>query len=479
MKKLLVKYKNLSLPAKVSVWFFFCALLQKGLAFLTTPVFTRVLSTEDFGVVSVFNSWEQIAVIFVTLGLSNSVFNVGLVHNPNDRNNFQSSMLGLSFCCATCCSVILWILYPIIQPIVGLDFRYFILMVLFCFFGTVLAFWSLRERFEYHYKSMAIISILNVVLGTALSLIFVYFGEDKAWGKVLGAGIATILAGFFCCISFLKKSTKVYDFKYWLFATKFNIPMIPHFLSGVLLNQLDRIMIKNMCGESHAGVYSVAYNSAMVVHIINQAISSSYNPWLMQNLKQKNFTNISSIVNSILLGYLGVLILVILFAPEIMQIMAPAAYQEGVYVIPPVAGSMFFILLFNIFAPIEQFSLKTKFMATASTVSAIANIVLNLIFIDLFGYLAAGYTTLVCYIIYALSHFIFMKKICRQDLNGINLFNDKLIWSLSAIVVIISILSTVIYHYRSLRYGLVVIIIMSICAKKEMLKGAFAQMKKK
>ena len=49
MNKLLDKYKKIPAPVKAGLWFFICTVLQKGIVFLTVPIFTRLLTTEQYG----------------------------------------------------------------------------------------------------------------------------------------------------------------------------------------------------------------------------------------------------------------------------------------------------------------------------------------------------------------------------------------------------------------------------------------------
>ncbi len=150
--------------------------------------------------------------------------------------------------------------------------------------------------------------------------------------------------------------------------------------------------------------------------------------------------------------------------------MAPPEYYEGVYVIPPVACSMFFMLIFNIISPFEQYSLKTNFIAAASTGAAVANVGLNHICIQKFGYLAAGYTTLVCYILFAAAHYMYVKKICRNDMNGIIIFEGKKIGLMCILVVGIAIFSALIYQYYMIRYALFIIALVAMAIKRRRLK---------
>ena len=96
MKKILNKYHSLSNPVKASIWFTICNVLQKGISMITVPVFTRLLTTEQYGVYSVYQSWYSIIGVFATLNLYYGVFNNGMIKYEKDKNAFTSSMQGLT-----------------------------------------------------------------------------------------------------------------------------------------------------------------------------------------------------------------------------------------------------------------------------------------------------------------------------------------------------------------------------------------------
>lgn len=470
MKGVFNYYCKMPLPLKVTFWFFVCSIIQKGLAFFSTPIFTRLLSTSDFGLVSVYYSWNQILSIFVTLGLVHSVSNVGLVKFENDKDGFQTAMLGLSFISFIIFLIILLTTYKYTKPIFQMDYEYICILPIDCFFVSCFGMWTLRERFEYRYKYMSIATILNATLAVFIPISLVYLLEDKAFGRIIGVVLCGSIFCLFSIACIIKRNKKWINLDYWRFALKYNIPIIPHLLSLVVLNQIDRIMIQYYCGLEKAGIYSIAYNSAAVVLILNQALTASYNPWFLQRLKSKYYDGVKDITNLIQIIYIVILVLLVLFAPEIMNFMAPAEYYEGVYIIPSVASSMFFILLFNLFAPIEYFSLNTKFIGAASVIAAIVNIFLNVIFIKRFGYVAAGYTTLICYIIYAFVHYIYMLK-CSKEIGCGMLFDKKRIAILSLAVVLLSVLLLATYSIGIIRFLVaLVILIVGIIFRKKVLR---------
>ena len=95
-KELKKSYNNMPVQVKASFWFLICSFMQKGISTIATPIFTRLLTTAEYGQYNVFNSWLGIVTIFVSLNLSAGVYSQGLIKYENDRNIFSSSLQGLS-----------------------------------------------------------------------------------------------------------------------------------------------------------------------------------------------------------------------------------------------------------------------------------------------------------------------------------------------------------------------------------------------
>ena len=96
MKKLVEKYKSIPIQARAAFWFLICSFLQRGISMITTPIFTRLLSTSEYGQFSIFNSWFSVVTVFVTLNLYSGVFMQGLIKYDKERKVFSSSMQGLT-----------------------------------------------------------------------------------------------------------------------------------------------------------------------------------------------------------------------------------------------------------------------------------------------------------------------------------------------------------------------------------------------
>ena len=298
--------------------------------------------------------------------------------------------------------------------------------------------------------------MLNPILGLILVIIS---RDNKATMRIVSVvAVEVVISGTIMMIQFLRGKT-FYNKEFWKYALGFNLPLIPHYLSGTILNQGDRIMIEYIVGLSEVGIYSLAYSIGMLVQLFTNAINNAIIPWMYSNLNNKNFKNIRNNINYILLFISFCIIGVLFFVPELVRVFGSEEYYNAIYIVPPVACSVFFIFLYNIFAIPQMYYEKQKMMAFASIVAALTNIILNAIFIPIFGYFAAGYTTVICYMIYSLGHFVFSRNVCIQEIGSYELFDGKTIFIISCAVFALSIIFNFLYTYYILRYIIAVIAI--------------------
>jgi peptidoglycan biosynthesis protein MviN/MurJ (putative lipid II flippase) len=109
---------------------------------------------------------------------------------------------------------------------------------------------------------------------------------------------------------------------------------------------------------------------------------------------------------------------------------------------------------------------KTRLVMIATTTSAVLNIILNYIFIGIFGYTAAGYTTLACYIIYASFHYLFMRKICNDYLDGEQPYKLNIILGITGVFLLCGFLFLLTYNHPVIRYSILVILIAAMIIKR-------------
>jgi O-antigen/teichoic acid export membrane protein len=468
--KVLDKYNALGRPVKAAFWYTVMSVVQNGLTFLVTPIYTRILTTDEYGFYSLYSTWYSILMIFATLNLAGGGFNNAMLKFDKDKNRYMSSMLGLS---NTITIIVFGIVFAFISPLSkwsGLDVFSFVCIFVVLLFNPALGLWTSAQRFDYNYRLMSIITILQAVLVPVVSIFLIAFMPNKKYALALGNASVQVVFGICFYLYLVSKGRRLYVRKYWKFALTFNTPLVPHYLSAIILGQADRIMINMYCGQDQVGIYSLGYSISQLVSIFVTAISTAYAPWSYKQIKNGNEKEIGKYTNYIMVLVGAIVVLSVLVGPELICFLGTEAYYEAKWMMPPVMLSCFFTMIYGFFANIEFYYEKSIYVMIASIIAAISNVVLNAVFIPRFGYLAAGYTTLLSYIMLAFMHYFFMKIVCKKSAMG-RIYNEKFILVFSLFVIAIVFLLMLMYPFTVIRYVIVAVILSVLFFKRNIIIG--------
>ena len=475
MKKLLQKFRGLPAGAKASLAFFFASMVTSGISYLVTPIYTRLLSPEVYGQVSIFFSWVQILGIVAMFCLSYGVFNNGMLDYPDKRGEYSFSMLVLSNLITLIFGAIVILSYPLIKDILGLDLPLVILMFLLFLVQPAYSFWTGRERYELKYKYTVLWTVLVALLSQLAAVVCLFiWKDDQLYARLLGTELVTIAiyAGFYLYLG-IKNGWRV-ETKYWKAAVLFNLPLIPHYLSMHLLRNSNKLLISNIIGDTAVAYYSVAQSVATIVTLVWGSINTTLIPYTYQKCKEKKYADISRVTMPILTGFAAVCVLATMFAPEVVAIMATPDYMEAIYVIPPIVGGVFFQVQYYIYANIVYYYRKSRYVMYASVISVALNFALGYYLISEFGYLAAGYATLICYFLQAAFDYIAMRRVVKEPV-----YNMRYIGFLSLLVVGLMLISHLLYSSILVRYGIVLLIVIACIVMRKRIVGIFKVIKNK
>lgn len=475
--QLINKYKSLSQPLKASIWFTICSFLQKGIQFITAPIFTRILSPEDFGTVNVYNSWFQILLIVASLNLFQGVFNVGMIKFEENQYKYMS--------CSQCISILstlifflVYILFPNFwNNIFQLPSILMIAMFVHILIYPSLQYWSGHQRFNYKYRMLIFVTLLISILEPLLNIVAIKTSQYKAPAKILSSVLVQGIIGIVFLVYILYKGKTFYDKIYWSHILRFAIPLIPHYLASTVLASSDRIIIDKLCGSSYVGIYSIGYTISLALTIINTSINNSFIPWTFKKMKSKEYNQISPASNIILIVIGVISVCLIILTPELVRIIAPVEYYDAIWVIPPVAMSVLFMFMYNLFGNIEFYFEANKFITLSSVLVAILNIVLNYWFIPIFGYIAAAYTTLVSYILFSVFHYLFMKRLVKLKIGQVKIYNIKFIFTLALIFISFSAIVMCLYNYPIVRYLLILALMLVAVWKRKLVLSTIKNFK--
>ena len=463
------KYRSMPVQVRAAFWFLVCSILQKGISVITTPIFTRLLTTAEYGDFSVFNSWMNIVTVIVTLNLWAGVYTQGLIKFDKDRLRFSSTLQGITLFMTLMWTAVYYIFRNYFNAVMNLSTIQVTAMLVIVWSSAAFGFWAAEQRVLYKYRLLVALTLIVSVLQPLIGIILIAHLEDNVMARILGVLLSQIVIYTCCFASQMIRGKKFFSKKYWLYVLGFNLPLVPHYLSQTVLNSADRIMIEKMIGSGEAGIYGLAYSLAQIMLIINAALVQTITPWFYEKLKAKDYRLIAPISYSCLIIIAIANIILIAFAPEAVAIFAPKEYYAAIWVIPPVAMSSIFFLEYDLFSKYEFYYEKTGFIMVASIIGAIINVLLNYIFIPAFGFLAAGYTTMFCYMLYALGHYLFMMKISNDLLDGENPYSAKALLLITLTFIAIGFMFTATYKHLALRITLLAISILVLVIKRKKL----------
>ena len=478
IKKILKKYNDIPIAAKATLWFMFCTIVQKCISLITTPIFTRIMSPIQYGQFSVYNSWLQIFTIMATLRLNYAVFNKGMSKYKDDRDGYTSTMQSLTFMITIVMLIIYLFFHKQINALTELPTFIMVAMFAELLFTPAIDFWTIRKRYEYIYKPVVFRTLIMAILNASLGVIAVLLSEEKGYARILTCILVNFCFGISLFIYNRRKGKIWFKKEYAEFAIKFNLPLLLHYFSQYIMDQFDRIMIQKMVSVAAAGIYSVAYNAGLLMKIVTQSINNALVPWQYDKLEKKEFRKLDDVLFLIYILVAGCAIMFSAFAPEIMKILADEKYYEAVYVIPPVAIGLLFSFMYTTFANVEFFYDQNKFTMYISMIGAILNIGLNYVGIKMYGYMAAAYTTLFCYVIFALGHYIYMTISVKKALHMDRVFNTRRLIILSVVVLVIGIFVMLFYNHMIIRYLIIACILVVAYIKRNLITNTLQEIKK-
>ena len=479
MSSIFNKYKGMSVAAKAALAYMLASLFTKGLGIITTPLFTRVMSTAEIGEFNTFASWYSMIGVVATLSLSSGSFSLAMFEFEDKRDQYSSAMLGLSSCSAMVvgalylCRPAMWNQLLSLNTIeMGIMFTAFLLI-------PATEYRIVRLRYEYNYKTLILITLTNAVMGTLLAIIAVLVAkynclDNLALYRIIGLYIVLCSMGLYNYGYLLKREKKVFNKTFWKFAAINNTPLIVNAFAKHVLEVSDRAMITNLVGKSETGIYSILYTVSTLSIIIWSAIEANLLPYMFDNLRNHTEEKINNIVNPLLIFFSVVCLFLTLCAPEIVRILATEEYYSSIYIMPPVACGVFFTAVYNIFGDVLLYHKKTYFIMISTIIAAISNIVLNYFGIKYFGFYAAAYTTLISYIILGISQFIAMKIVHPEKI-----FNIKFIVCISSILVSCSLCCMKLYDFFYIRYCILLAIAIIILCNRNKIISYFQIMKQK
>lgn len=393
---------------KSAFWYTGSNLLVKALGFITIPIFTRLLTHAEFGVYNNYLSWLAVMTIVVTLSLDATLISAKRDY-PGDLRNYTFSMIVLAQISAVFWLVVSNCFMSMFEAASALDAVYINCIFIYLLFLPAITLVQTWERFVYRYKVTVALSLAMSVGIALLSVALALLLPDHLGGVIVGRTIPVALLGGSIFLWFIVKKSAL-NTSYWRYALPIAWPFIPHLLAMTLLGAMNKIFIIQICGADANALYSLAYSCGLIVALFVTSLNSAFSPWLGDKLTEGDYDRIQRVSRPYVALFAAFAFVSTLIAPEVLLVMGGASYLPAMYVIPPIAMGCVFQFVYCMYVNVEQYEKKTKGMALASLSAAALNALLDIIFIPMFGYMAAAWASAASYGWLMLAHMLLVRR---------------------------------------------------------------------
>ena len=359
---------------KAGFWYTISNFSIKGLAFITMPIFTRLMTKSDIGLFSNITSWFTIFSIVMTFELYSSL-SVARFDYKDDIDSYISSNLFLGTIITFMFYVIFLIFHNFFESIFMIDFITMNILFIYLLFYPSVQMYQLKNQFTYNYKPTVFISMISAITSTGLSILLVLLSQNKLMGRTIGYFLPLIVISLVIYMVLMKKGKKFVK-EYWKYALAISIPLIVHLLAGYLLNSSDKIMITKMISPEANALYSVAYTLSMIVSLLWNSMNNAWSPWAYEQMDKKHYEKLKENSKPYFIFFLCIIFLFILVTPELLYIMGGEEYMEAKYVLPPVMTGYIFQFVYSLYVNIEFYHKKQKNIALGTIIASIINIIL-------------------------------------------------------------------------------------------------------
>ena len=434
----------------------------QGVMFISLTFFTRLLSPADYGTFQVFRSYASIFLLLLPLNFHGAVSRYYYEQKSDFKEFVGTSILG-SFFFFTLASLFLLLFHQQVSNMLGISKGLLNVVLLFV---SVKIFDTIFNQISTAAKQSLLYTTVNnarVILGVGLGFGLIYFFKnDKFYAPILGQFLAGIIVSFFTLR--LIKSQILWNIKrdHIKYIFNYSLPLVPYLVSGLLLDQLDRIIIYKTLGAVEAGLYSFAYNIGMIVSLATDALSAALVPDWFRLMKEQNYKQIDTLVSKVFKVTLFIALGAILFSKEPVEILSDPQYHVALSILPIVMVGYVFDALSKIYLRSIGYTNKMMYVAFIGIFTVFVNYVLNIIYLPRYGYVAGAYVTVFSFILMTTLSLWTAKYVLKQHVTPLKNFLEPALLFIIAIILYYFILKFDLNFIYSFGLRLVVLILFTV-----------------
>lgn len=442
------------------------------LSFLLLPLYTSLLSTEEYGTFDLVITIVSLCVPFVFWQIEDAIFRFLVEERANDgkKKVIISTVIKFVIVHIAFATLIFIFIYRYLNP----EYRNFLYANLVCSYLATFSLQLVRGLGKNIVYSMG--SFLSASVTVICNVIFITLLHMRADGMLLALCVGNVT-----CFIYVVVATRLYKYCKWGSSSnqilremlKYSVPMIPNLLAWTVIATSDRLVLTIFLGASATGIFSVAHKFPSLFSTIYNIFNVSWTESVTLHLKEKDGEEfVTNIINSMFSLFSSCAIGIVAVMPFVFPILINTNYQEAYQQIPIlILGTMFNVIV-GLLSVIYIALKKTSQIAKSSVAAAILNVAVNIMLVKFIGIYAASISTVVAYAVLAIYRYIDLKKYANISFQKRKIFTA---------VIVASAVCTTYYNGSIITQvvGVLVAVAYAWISNKEMLKSIMGTVMKK
>ena len=427
MSEKAIRLPRLRIPALAGFWYTVCSVIERGSAIIFTPIYTRLLLPEEYGIYSVYSGFMGIISVFATLEISGASVYRGLGEFKN-KDRFLSSSIGLMMTASILSLLFYLTVSPLVNSFSELSTRLTLILFLQVFLNGVRALKLSSARFSYDKRLPLTDALFFSLAIPVLSISLIFLLEKAEYARIYALFFASLVFTVPILISALRRGKfRLYDKACWRFILKYTIPTLPHYLAMALIWQIGKITVASAFSSAEAALFSLAISIGLIPSILSSGMLSALLPWISRRLGdgKSGREKIYSLISSAFLPFCLLTALFLLLSPELIRIFASDSYEGALAAIYPVCSALPLSLLASLFSCEISYYKKTYFVTLGSVLGAVFSLFFNLLFTFRLGFVFSAYIIPLSFlIIVAVYSIILKRRFMHKELPFFTLIKD-------------------------------------------------------
>jgi len=377
-------------------------MIGSAIPFLLFPLMTRYLTTEEYGLISMYRFLAAVAITMIGLNMKESYAREYINDEVNTKQYLGNCLMIIT--AALILPIVVSLVFGNqIESFSQYPKDYLWLVIAYSFSKILTDYLLVTFQFEKKAKLYGAIIIVRSFLNASISVVLVVGMKYGYLGRIVGQLIAFMVLAIVAIWVFAKgKYVELkYNNTYVKKALTFGVPLIPHSLSGIAVGLIDQVFITNMVSIAVTGVYSAAYQISTVIRMFVLSLNTAVQPFLYKTLEEGSHQSKLKIVKLSYLYFIALIVIALGFtfvAEYALFFLVPEAYIGAREYVFWIALGFSFEGMYLIFANLIYFSRKTGYLSVITFMVAALNIVLNLYMIPQYGGIGAAMATTITFI---------------------------------------------------------------------------------